>query len=427
MPDKNIYGQIQTPIGDIADKEYVIISINTFNSVIELKSSGSERTFSIPLYDFDCILRESESSFFLCFKNSESIIKLCFERANLIYFDDFRSALFPLVNRARICKYFQDKIDAIGCFFESKPDLREKYLDKWRLVEPVAVYNVFMEAAGALLRSDKLFYRTALRPRSIEIGTRNILARMFLELGILENDEKTVAVSKEYLTVFIEWFSFDMFIELLSPWFPQDCYPLYFFIRERIHTAEDVEHLQLLINRCKRILVALVPFENLEHLTFKDKKPSELLRDLYEESFDLIRNYELELQQKEQAKKNADFQKLKTIDFDRITGTDFESFCAVLLEKEEFENVTVTRSSHDQGIDILAEKNGEKYAIQCKCYASAVGIQAIQEAFSGASYYDCEYAVVMTNSKFSRSAKELADKIGVTLWDRPIIKAMIDN
>lgn len=100
-----------------------------------------------------------------------------------------------------------------------------------------------------------------------------------------------------------------------------------------------------------------------------------------------------------------------------ISGYEFEQVCADILRKRKYDKVDVTKKSGDQGIDILAEKDGVKYAIQCKHYTSPVGNNSVQEAFAGKSYYGCHVAIVMTNSTFSDSARQLANKLGVVLWD----------
>ena len=52
--------------------------------------------------------------------------------------------------------------------------------------------------------------------------------------------------------------------------------------------------------------------------------------------------------------------------FEDMEGHEFEYFCADLLEQNGFIDVEVTRGSGDYGIDILAEKEGVTYAVQCK-------------------------------------------------------------
>src|SRR5574344_1904572 len=62
--------------------------------------------------------------------------------------------------------------------------------------------------------------------------------------------------------------------------------------------------------------------------------------------------------------------RFKRYDLDETEGHDFEYYCADLLRKRGFIDVSVTKGSGDYGIDILAEKDGVTYAIQCKAYAS---------------------------------------------------------
>ncbi len=110
--------------------------------------------------------------------------------------------------------------------------------------------------------------------------------------------------------------------------------------------------------------------------------------------------------------------------YDRMEGLEFEAYCAKLLKKNGFHNVTVTRGSSDQGIDILACKNHKKYGIQCKCYSYPVGNKSVQEAYAGMKFYECDLAVVLTNRHFTDSAKILSQKTEVLLWDRQVLEEL---
>lgn len=110
---------------------------------------------------------------------------------------------------------------------------------------------------------------------------------------------------------------------------------------------------------------------------------------------------------------------------DVMEGHNFEFWCADLLRKNGFENVKVTPGSGDQGVDVLAEKGGVKYAIQCKCYSHDLGNTSIQEVESGRVFYGCHVGVVMTNRYFTQGAKELAQKTGTLLWDRDYLESAI--
>ena len=75
----------------------------------------------------------------------------------------------------------------------------------------------------------------------------------------------------------------------------------------------------------------------------------------------------------------------------------------------------------------MAEKDGVRFAIQCKHYSGTVGNKAVQEAYAGCKFYDCHVPVVMTNSHFTDSAKQLAEKNNVLLWDRDVLLSYIEK
>lgn len=101
----------------------------------------------------------------------------------------------------------------------------------------------------------------------------------------------------------------------------------------------------------------------------------------------------------------------------KLDGPEFEAYVALVLEDNGFKHVQLTKGSGDQGVDILAERNGKTYAIQCKNYEGAVGNFAVQEAYTGAQFYGCDAAAVICPGEFTRGAKELANATGVLLWD----------
>lgn len=112
---------------------------------------------------------------------------------------------------------------------------------------------------------------------------------------------------------------------------------------------------------------------------------------------------------------------------DHMDGHRFEKYCATVLQKNGFVNVSVTPGSGDQGVDVIAEKEGVRYAVQCKCYSSALGNTPVQEVCAGKSMYNCHVGVVMTNNYFTAGAKQLAEKNGILLWDRDKLQQMIDS
>lgn len=112
---------------------------------------------------------------------------------------------------------------------------------------------------------------------------------------------------------------------------------------------------------------------------------------------------------------------------DGMDGHEFEYFCAELLQERGFYDVEVTKGSGDYGVDILAEKDGISYAIQCKAYTSPVGVKAVQEAYAGRDYYDRMVGAVLTNQYFTKPAVEAAKKLKILLWDRGYLDEMLSE
>ena len=118
-------------------------------------------------------------------------------------------------------------------------------------------------------------------------------------------------------------------------------------------------------------------------------------------------------------------QEFARIDAMSTDGWQFERYCADILRKIGYVNVSVTTGSGDYGIDILADHDGVTYAIQCKCYSHPVGNKAVQEAFSGKEYYKRMVAAVITNNTFTQAAVKTAAETRVLLWDRTKLREMI--
>ena len=95
-------------------------------------------------------------------------------------------------------------------------------------------------------------------------------------------------------------------------------------------------------------------------------------------------------------------------------GHAFEKWVAEALIGFGWE-AEVTSGSGDQGIDVIAKKEGKKLGIQCKLYSSAIGNKAVQEAHAGKSYYNADAVAVLSNASYTSSAKDLARVTGVEL------------
>jgi restriction system protein len=104
-------------------------------------------------------------------------------------------------------------------------------------------------------------------------------------------------------------------------------------------------------------------------------------------------------------------------DIDKMGGRVFEQYLEVLFERRGYK-VERTKFVGDFGGDLVLRKDGTKTVVQAKRYTKNVGVKAVQEVVAAKGYYDCDAAMVVTNSTYTNQARELARKNNVDLWDR---------
>ena len=85
----------------------------------------------------------------------------------------------------------------------------------------------------------------------------------------------------------------------------------------------------------------------------------------------------------------------------------------------------MTKSSGDQGVDLILTRGNDRIAIQVKGFVNSVGNGAVQQAHAGMAFYRCTRCAVVTNSEFTPAARELADRVGCQLIDCGGIEALI--
>lgn len=97
-------------------------------------------------------------------------------------------------------------------------------------------------------------------------------------------------------------------------------------------------------------------------------------------------------------------------------GIEFEKqLIAEISEKFPTARIEPTPVTGDQGADVILILGGVKIVIQAKKYTGVVGNAAVQEVFAAMQFYDADYAMVVTNSRYTVAAQTLATKIGVQL------------
>ncbi len=121
-------------------------------------------------------------------------------------------------------------------------------------------------------------------------------------------------------------------------------------------------------------------------------------------------------------------------EIDAMDGTEFEHFLVKLFSALGYA-ASHTGKSGDFGADVIIEGKDGRVAVQAKNYdTSNVGNSAVQQAIAAANYYKCDTAMVVTNSHYTKAAKEQASgsRMPVTLIDREdlmqlVAKAMVKN
>lgn len=107
-------------------------------------------------------------------------------------------------------------------------------------------------------------------------------------------------------------------------------------------------------------------------------------------------------------------------------GLDFENWVANSLALFGWEAQT-TPAGGDQGLDVIAKRDGRSLGLQCKLYGSAVGNKAVQEAYAGRPFHGVQKVGVISNAGFTSSAKGLAHSTGVYLFSPNDIPTMFEQ
>jgi len=111
---------------------------------------------------------------------------------------------------------------------------------------------------------------------------------------------------------------------------------------------------------------------------------------------------------------------------DSMNGYEFEDFLVKLFSYLGYE-VEETARSQDQGADLFVKRFDKRVVIQAKNYTDNVGNSAVQQSLAAKAFYGCDEAMVVTNSYFTPSARELAMATNVRLVDRDELARYLDE
>ncbi|HJP96324.1 MAG TPA: restriction endonuclease [Candidatus Saccharimonadales bacterium] len=111
---------------------------------------------------------------------------------------------------------------------------------------------------------------------------------------------------------------------------------------------------------------------------------------------------------------------------DQMDGFTFEKYVVRLLKRQGYRNVRLTEK-YDLGIDVIADKAGERWGIQVKRNHKPTKALSVRQAVTALTHYKCTRAMVVSNSIYTGAAKRLAASNNCVLIDRSALAVWIED
>lgn len=102
---------------------------------------------------------------------------------------------------------------------------------------------------------------------------------------------------------------------------------------------------------------------------------------------------------------------------DAMDGINFERYIGRVLRANGYTGIRFTEK-YDDGVDIIAYKDGVCWGVQVKRHSGFVGAEAVRQVVAGLKVYGCDKGMVITNSYYTKVAKRLARYNSCMLVDR---------
>ena len=100
-----------------------------------------------------------------------------------------------------------------------------------------------------------------------------------------------------------------------------------------------------------------------------------------------------------------------------MTPDQYEKYVANYFHNKGYK-VKQTPYSNDYGVDVFAEKNKEKIAIQAKMFGNSnrkINRQMVMEFYGAKDFFNCNKGIIVTDGEIIQNAKDVADKLGVEI------------
>ena len=100
-----------------------------------------------------------------------------------------------------------------------------------------------------------------------------------------------------------------------------------------------------------------------------------------------------------------------------MTPDQYEKYVANYFQNKGY-RVKQTPYSNDYGVDVFAERNKEKIAIQAKMFGNSnrkINRQMVMEFYGAKDFFNCNKGIIVTDGEIIQNAKDVADKLGVEI------------
>lgn len=130
--------------------------------------------------------------------------------------------------------------------------------------------------------------------------------------------------------------------------------------------------------------------------------------------YKLLRRTKLRTNEK---KREKHLQAVEQSGIDVLDLAQYQKYIGALLTRQGF-NLRTPEGSFNLGVDLIAEKDKSRYAVQIKRQASPISGAIVNDLEREKHRYGCDRSMIISNNYFTDDAVERAGPSGCTLIDR---------
>lgn len=101
-----------------------------------------------------------------------------------------------------------------------------------------------------------------------------------------------------------------------------------------------------------------------------------------------------------------------------MTEFEYQDACVEYLKKHDFVRVELTPRYVDENVDIIAEKDGERYAIKCFCNSDDINRSSLSNLLTAKKYYRCKIACICCQTSINERIRRIAEDKTIEIKSR---------